>query len=75
MQMVQTIEPNASPSAFKKRLNRITRPQHTGIQTFGDLSAPIEVTTAQVGRVYNGTASFRESGFFWTAAEDAETEI
>jgi hypothetical protein len=42
LQMVQTIEPNASPSAFKKRLKRMTRPQHIGIQTFWELSAPIE---------------------------------
>src|SRR5215467_2006525 len=39
LQIVQTIEPNASPSAFKKRLKRITRPQQTGIQTFWELSA------------------------------------
>src|SRR5262249_3151302 len=41
LQMVQTMEPNASPSALRKRLKRITRPQHTGIQTFWELSALI----------------------------------
>src|SRR5262249_11393459 len=41
LQIVQTIEPKASPSAFRKRLKRITRPQHTGIQTFWELSALI----------------------------------
>jgi hypothetical protein len=44
--MVQTIDPNASPSAFKKRLKRMTRPQQIGIHTFGELSAPIEAVTA-----------------------------
>src|SRR6516162_2342690 len=41
LQTVHTMEPYASPSCFKNRLKRITRLQHTGIQTFCKLSGPM----------------------------------
>jgi hypothetical protein len=62
--MVHTIDPNASPSAFKKRLKRITRPQQTGIHTFWEVSEAIRPFHRPSSQSIYRIDAFREFRFF-----------
>src|SRR5947207_5773764 len=59
------MEPYASPTCFKNRLKRMTRPQHTGIQTFSEFSGLIRPSRLSSGQSIYRNGAAREFSFGW----------